>query len=75
MKLWLSELRGDRSQEYVAQGSGISQQMYCAIETGKRMPSVKTAKRIATVLGFPWTRFYEEPAAAPGKVGGEATCV
>ena len=41
---------------------GISQQHYNYIENGKRRPSVEVAKRIAAVLGFDWTRFYEDSA-------------
>lgn len=40
---------------------GISQQMYSKIERGEGNPSVDVAKKIAAVLGFEWTRFYDEP--------------
>ena len=59
---WLKTLRGKKSQYKVAELAGISQSFYAAIETGKREPSVAVAKRIAAVLGFDWTRFYEEGA-------------
>jgi len=31
-------------------------------EKGERRPSVDTAKKIAVVLGFDWTKFYEDEA-------------
>lgn len=42
---------------------GISRAGYANIENGKRLPSVPVAKKIAAVLGFDWTRFYEEDGA------------
>lgn len=42
---------------------GIAQPSYFNIEAGKRRPSVPVAKKIAAVLGFDWTRFYEEDGA------------
>ena len=58
---WLKELRERRgmNQRQVAEQVGISQPTYCLIESGKRGVGVKTAKRIAAVLGFDWTRFFE----------------
>ena len=74
MRDWLVTLRAGRSQSKVAKESGIAQSTYASIETGYRTPSVETAKKIADVLGFPWTRFFEnveetdnkEPPAGPG---------
>lgn len=59
---WLKEIRANdgRTQEQVADEAGITRGAYCNIETGDRRPSVEVAKRIAGVLGFEWTRFYEE---------------
>lgn len=51
------------TQVEVANRVGISQPSYCNIETGKWSPSVKSAKKIAAVLGFDWTQFYEEDEA------------
>lgn len=34
--------------------------MISKIELGERRPSVEVAKKIAAVLGFDWTRFYED---------------
>ncbi len=57
---WLAEIRGKRSQQSVADEIGMSQSGYASIETGARTPSVIMAKRIAAVLGFEWTRFFED---------------
>ena len=54
----------DLRQADVAEKLGISQQMYSFIETGQRQPSVQVAKRIAAVLGFDWTRFFEDQEKA-----------
>ena len=74
MRDWLVTLRAGRSQSKVAKEIGIAQSTYASIETGYRTPSVETAKKIADVLGFPWTRFFEnveetdnkDPPAGPG---------
>ena len=74
MRDWLIALRAGRSQSKVAKESGIAQSTYASIETGYRTPSVETAKKIADVLGFPWTQFFENvddpdnktPSAGPG---------
>jgi len=69
LRNWLREIRADKSQEYVAKVVGISQQMYSWIERGERTPSVEVAKKIAAVLGFDWTRFYEDEQAATAEEG------
>ena len=74
MRDWLVALRAGRSQSKVAKEIGIAQSTYASIETGYRTPSVETAKKIADVLEFPWTRFFEnveapdtnEPPTGPG---------
>lgn len=48
------------TQSEVSKRAGISQPAYCNIENEERKPSVKMAKRIGAVLGFDWTRFFEE---------------
>ena len=40
--------------------ANISESMYSLIENGKRRPSVDVAKRIAAVLDFDWTLFFEK---------------
>lgn len=62
MRDWLIEARTQKglSQDRVATKCGISRQYYSFIERGTRDCPVKTAKKIAEILGFPWERFYEE---------------
>ena len=62
MRDWLKKARTDKkySQYEAASLSGIYQSFYCDVENGKKRPSVETAKKIADILGFDWTRFYEE---------------
>jgi len=60
MRDWLRKLRGNRTQKQIAELSGITAQMYNFIENGHRRPSVAVAKRIARVLGFEWTRFFQD---------------
>lgn len=60
MENWLKTMRGKMSQREAANRVGITQAFYCEIEKGKKKPSVDVAKRIAKVLGFEWTRFFEE---------------
>ncbi len=62
MRDWLIEIRKSRglTQKYVAEQAGISQPSYFNIEHGVRGLAVPTAKAIAGVLGFDWTRFYEQ---------------
>lgn len=62
MRSWLvanREAKGFKQKE-VSDAVGISQPSYCNIENGVKHPSVDTAKKIAGVLGFEWTRFFEE---------------
>lgn len=61
MRTWLIELREEKriSQADLAKKSGVSQQAISAYENGERSPSVETAKVIADVLGFDWTKFFE----------------
>ena len=60
MRKWLLDIRDGRTQAEIAEAVGISQQMYSAIELGERRPSVEVAKRLASVLGFNWTRLYDD---------------
>ena len=68
MRSWLKALREQAglTQEEVAIRVGMSQQSYQMIESGERGKCLKgeTAKRIAAVLGFEWTRFFEDDTQA-----------
>lgn len=62
MREWLQEIR--KKQNFtmleVAEKSNISEGYYSMIENGHRNVPVGTAKKIATTLGFRWTKFYDE---------------
>ena len=64
MRKWLVEIRkaAKLSQQAVADRAEICKSYFASIETGVRGKplSVTIAKRIAAVLGFDWTRFYDE---------------
>lgn len=48
------------TQKEVCNKADISEAFYSMIENGERRPSVKTAKKIARVLGFDWTLMYQD---------------
>jgi putative transcriptional regulator len=58
---WLRKIRDEKrlTQEHVAQASGIRRASYTMIENGVRNPSVEVAKRIAFILDFDWTIFFD----------------
>lgn len=58
MREWLIRQRGTLRQADVARLAGMSRGGYANIESGKRDPSVKLAKRIAMALGFDWRLFF-----------------
>ncbi|HHV99989.1 MAG TPA: helix-turn-helix transcriptional regulator [Clostridiaceae bacterium] len=63
MRHWLKALRqksNNLTQEQLAKEAGISRTMITEIENGNANPSVEVAKKIASVLGFDWTRFYQD---------------
>jgi putative transcriptional regulator len=55
---WLVNRRGHLTQEDVARLAGIARSTYALIETGKRDPSVRLAKKIAKALKFEWAVFF-----------------
>ena len=71
MRKWLIELRKGYTQTQIAEAVGITQQMYSAVELGVRRPSVDVAKKIAAVMGFKWTRFFEDEGEELTKTGTE----
>ena len=48
------------TQAKLAERSGVSQGYIAHIESGSRVPSVKTAKKIADVLGIDWVLLFKE---------------
>lgn len=61
LKEWLTKLRleKDMTQDDVAKNADIPRTTYSSIEQGRRRPSVENAMRIASVLDFEWTLFFE----------------
>ena len=59
---WLIKKRKAKkiSQEELALKCDVSQVTIARIETGERRPSPELSKKIADVLNFSWTKFYEE---------------
>lgn len=62
MSINIKELREQKGllQKEIAVKLDISESYYCLLEGGKRRPTVQTAKKIAEVLGFDWTQFYDD---------------
>lgn len=62
MRTWLKDIRiaAGLKQEDVADKAGVARATYGHIETGERGVTVMNAKRIAQVLDFDWTLFFEE---------------
>lgn len=62
MRDWLFDIRKIKNftMAEVAASAGISESYYSMIESGNRGVSVPTAKKIAEVLGFEWTKFFED---------------
>ena len=60
MKLDAMRAKAGMTQNEVAKAAGISRASYCNIEIGRRRPSVPVAKRIAKVLDFNWTLFFDD---------------
>jgi len=59
----LKELRIEQKlkQEQVATAAGIERAYYSMLETGKRTPSIKTAKALANVLGCSIDELLRDP--------------
>lgn len=62
MRIWLKDIRAQQNmtQQEVAKAANVDVTMISKIELGERRPSVEVAKKIAAVLGFNWTRFFED---------------
>ncbi len=62
MRGWLKEYRlsKDLTQQDLADIVNIDVTSIGKYENGKRRPSYEVAKKIAEVLGFDWTEFFNE---------------
>lgn len=62
---WLINLRNEKelTQETLAEMCNTTQMTISNIENGTRRPSTKLAQRLANILDFKWTRFYENDSA------------
>lgn len=62
MRKWLVDAREAKrfTQVEVSRKAKISQPTYHCYEQGTRNPRPKTAKRIASILGFKWTKFFDD---------------
>ena len=62
MRIWLKDIRAQQNmtQQEVAKAANVDVTMISKIELGERRPSVEVAKKIAAVMGFNWTLFYED---------------
>ena len=61
-RIWFKRTRKEKgfTQEELAAKIGVTRQHIGLIENGVVAPSVEVAKKIAAVLGFDWTRFYDD---------------
>lgn len=59
---WLMQFRKEKglSIKAIAKLSGVTQQCWSNYEIGKRTPRPNKAQKIAKLLGFKWTKFYED---------------
>lgn len=57
---WLIELRetAGMTQEDLAKVTGLSRATINYAETGRKLPTEETARKIAEALNFDWTRFF-----------------
>jgi transcriptional regulator with XRE-family HTH domain len=71
LREWLVKARqqANLSQKAVCNRIGISQPTYWEYEHGDSTPTPANAKKIGEILGFPWTRFYEDDNRKEGKAG------
>ncbi len=62
MRQWLIDIRTGKglSQKAVCDYAQISQPTYWEYEHGETTPTPPKAKMIGRLLGFDWTRFYDD---------------
>lgn len=61
MRVWLKDARvaAKMTLKELSNATGVSFQALAYYEAGLRTPKPQTAKKIAAILGFYWTRFYD----------------
>ena len=66
MRTWLRSIRKIKkmTEAQVATAAGVSQPFYHRVEMQGAGLNVKTAKAIASVLGFDWTLFFADDEIA-----------
>ena len=60
MELKIKREKKRLTQQQLAELVGVDRTLISKIESGAATPSVTTAKKIAAVLGFHWTKFFED---------------
>ena len=60
MELKIQRKKKRLTQQQLAELVGVDRTLISKIESGAATPSVTTAKKIAAVLGFHWTKFFED---------------
>ena len=62
MREWLKNTRKNKgyTQLDIATKCNISRAFYSELENNLKNPSIQTAKKIGSVLGFEWTNFFNE---------------
>ncbi|MPW26431.1 helix-turn-helix domain-containing protein [Alkalibaculum sp. M08DMB] len=60
MQLSILRTKKEITQEQLSNIVGCSEIYIRKIEAGERLPSVKLAKKIASVLEFDWTKFFDD---------------
>ena len=60
MDLKIKRKKKRLTQQQLAELVGVDRTLISKIESGSVTPSVTTAKKIAAVLGFNWTRFFDD---------------
>lgn len=66
LREWLKRIRKEMryAPKEIAEKCDITRNYYDLIETGKRNPSVSVAQKIADLLNFDWTWFFNPPGDA-----------
>lgn len=59
---WFKAIRmsSKMTQKQIAKLSGVSRTTITEIENGNSNPSVEKAKKIAAILDFDWTKFFDD---------------